>query len=74
MTYLVADTHESLCMALLIVDEMRQDIYADVLLAEVTPTPPAVVITTDPATVHIQSPVRLALRFQRPLLNEVAAR
>ena len=74
MAYLVADTHESLRMARLIVDEMRQDIYLDALISEVTQTPPAMAITTDPAAVYAQSPVRLALRFKRQLLNEAVAR
>jgi hypothetical protein len=74
MEYLVADTHESLRMARLIVDEMRQDIYQDALTSEVTQSPPAMTITTDPAAVHAQSPVRLALRFKRQLLNEAVAR
>jgi len=74
MTYLVPDTHESLRTALLLVNEMRQDIYPEALIDQVTQGAPAVVITTDPAPVHAQSPVRLGLCFNRQLLNEAAAR
>lgn len=75
MTYLVADTHESLRTALLIANEMYQDIYpVDALTSQVTLVPPALTITTDPAAVDAQSPVRLALRFNRQILNEAVAR
>ena len=74
MKYLVADTHESLRMARLIVDQMCQDIYPEALKGPVTAQPPAVEITTDPIAVRVQSPVRLALRFKRQLLNEAVAR
>jgi hypothetical protein len=70
MKYLVADTHESLNVARLIVDEMRQDIYPDCLISEVT----QMEIRTDPRTVYAQSPIGLALCFKRQLLNEAVAR
>jgi hypothetical protein len=79
LAYLVADTHESLRMARLIVDEMRQDIYEEALLSEVTQASPeqgitTMAITTEPATVQTRSPVRLVVRFQRQILNEAMAR
>jgi hypothetical protein len=77
MKYLVADTHESLRIAHLIVDQMRQDIYQEALIAAVKPPPPeppAIAITTDPPIVRARSCVRLALRFNRQILNEAAAR
>ena len=77
MKYLVADTHESLRIAHLIVDQMRQDIYQEALIAAVKPqppAPPAIAITTDPPIVRARSCVRLALRFNRRILNEAAAR
>jgi hypothetical protein len=66
-------------MARLIVDEMRQDIYEEALLSEVVQASPVqgittMAITTEPATVQTQSPVRLAVRFQRQILNEAMAR
>jgi hypothetical protein len=70
MEYLVADTHESLNVAGLRVDEMRQDIYPESLVAAVT----QMEIRTDPRTVYAQSPIRLALCFKRQLLNEAVAR
>jgi hypothetical protein len=75
MTYLVPDRHQSLRTALLILNEMRQDIYVDnALRDQVTKTPPAVNITTDPVTVEVQTPVRLALCFNRQVLNQAVAR
>jgi hypothetical protein len=75
MTYLVPNTHESLRIALLIVNEMSQDIYpVDALMSQVTVTPPAVTIATDPPIVETESPVRLALSFNRDILNEAVAR
>jgi hypothetical protein len=75
MTYLVTDTHESLRTALFIVNEMRQDIYVNNALSdEVKKAPPAVTITTDPVTVEARTPVRLALRFNRQVLNQAVAR
>jgi hypothetical protein len=77
MKYLVADTHESLRIAHLIVDQMRQDIYQEALMAAVKPQPPgppAITVTTDPPIVRARSCVRLALRFNRQILNEAAAR
>jgi hypothetical protein len=75
MTYLVPNTHESLQIARLIVNQMCQDIYpVDALTSQMTMTPPAVTITTDPAVVEAESPVRLALRFNRGILNEAVAR
>jgi hypothetical protein len=75
MQYLVADTHESLRMARLIVKQMCQDIYPEALQEAVKKAEPREVeITTDPVTVHAQAPVRLALRFKRKILNEAVAR
>jgi len=75
--HLVPDTHESLRIAQLIIDEMRQDIYADAdgsLMGALKNTPPAVMITHDPATLTTYTPVRFALRFDRQILNEAVAR
>ena len=77
MKYLVADTHESLRIAHLLVDQMRQDIYQEALMAAVKPqppAPPAITVTTDPPIVRARSCVRLALRFNRRILNEAVAR
>ena len=74
MKYLVADTHDSIRIVHLIVDQMRQDIYQEALVAAVKPPPPAIAVTTDPPIVRARSCVRLALRFNRQILNEAVAR
>jgi len=73
--FLVPDTLESLRVAFLFVEEMRQDIYASGAPAtEMAKTPPAVTIKTNPARIETHSPIMFALRFNRSLLNEASAR
>ena len=81
VSYLVPGTHESLSMARVIVDEMRQDIYPDGLMnpeslmkTEVKKEPPALTIITIPEKIQLHRPVKMALRFNRPILNEAAGR
>lgn len=75
--YLIPDTHESLRIAVLLVNEMRQDIFADSdgpLAAALQASPPAVMITHDPDAIRVNTPVRFALSFGQQLLNEAVAR
>jgi hypothetical protein len=74
MKYLAADTHESLRIAEMVVTQMRQDVYTTALVAELNKKPPTVTITTHPARIEAKTPVMLALRFNRDLLNEASAR
>jgi hypothetical protein len=72
-TYLRPDTHESLRLARVFVTEMRQDTYEQALLDETGKNPPALAIIVDEGGLEPCVPVHLALRFDRQLLNEVAA-
>ncbi|MBY0375138.1 MAG: hypothetical protein K2Q23_14165, partial [Bryobacteraceae bacterium] len=71
--YVRPDSYESLCVAKLLIAEMRQDFYPAALIAETAKTPPAVQIVTEPAAVKAGVRLRLALRFDRHALNEIAA-
>jgi hypothetical protein len=75
--YLIPDTHESLRLAALIVEEMGQDIYDTpdgTLRQAVKEQPPSLRIQQDPDRARAKDPVRFCLSFDRPILNEAVAR
>ena len=68
-----ADTYHSLAHARLLLEEMHQDIYPDLLLNELSPEP-RLRIVTEPRVLAPGAPVRCGLRFQREMFNDTAAR
>lgn len=75
LSFLGSNTYDSLRLAQLFLDEMRQDIYAGgVLEEELRKQPPALTIRIEPAEVTVGKPVQMALRFNRDILNEAVAR
>ena len=75
LSFLGSNTYDSLRLAQLFLDEMRQDIYAaGVLEDELRKQPPALTIRIEPAKVMAGQSVQMALRFNRDILNEAVAR
>jgi hypothetical protein len=75
--YLIPDTHESLRLAVLFSEEMRQDLYAEADSKMVTAAradPPKMSICPEPQHITVNTAATFRLQFDNPILNEASAR
>lgn len=73
IAYIQPDAPETLRLAWLLVNEMRQDIYEPALLKEVSGDSPQLSIVIMPSDCACDATSLLSLKFKRELLNEAAA-
>jgi hypothetical protein len=73
LSFVNAESYESLNMARIYMAEMEQDVYPAALIKELAKDPPAVEIHTAPSPVEPGVPVHYSLRFNRDSLNQKAA-
>lgn len=73
LNYICTDAPETLRLAHLFVNEMRQGVYETDLLAEIKASPPRITVLQDPLECDSCAPVHFSVQFHRPLLNDAAA-